>query len=304
MSDWRLETPIAFFIFNRPETTARVFAEIARVKPPRLFVVADGPRSDWHGEAERCAAARAAVEDIDWECKVETLYSKRNLGCRERVSSGLDWVFEQTPEAIILEDDCLPHPSFFRFCAGLLAHYRGDTRIGMINGSNFQFGRTRGESSYYFSRSAHVWGWATWRRAWRFYDKTAVAWPTLRENGQLAQVFPSATDYRYWRKIFDRVHRGEIDTWDYQWSLALWGQSMLCIAPNVNLVSNIGFGKDATHTKIDGICSEMATKTMHFPLEHPAFVLPDSPADLFEMRHVFPTSPARRVLHKLRGLID
>jgi hypothetical protein len=302
----RIETPIAFFIFNRPETTARVFAEIARARPARLFVVADGPREGKVGEAERCAAARTVVENIDWGCKAETLYSETNLGCKERVSSGLDWVFERSPEAIILEDDCLPHPSFFPFCGELLERYRDDARIGMINGCNFQFGRGReksNDSSYYFSRCPHIWGWASWRRAWRFYDKNATLWPILRESGALAQFFPGESDYRYWRKAFDRVYNGEIDTWDYQLCLALWRQNMLSVAPSVNLVSNIGFGKDATHTKIGGIHSEMSVEAMRFPLEHPASVLPDAAADLFEMRYVFPTAPIRRAFNRLRGLI-
>ncbi|MDR1162513.1 MAG: glycosyltransferase family 2 protein [Candidatus Accumulibacter sp.] len=300
---WRLKTPVAFFIFNRPETTARVFAEIARAKPSRLFVVADGPRTDRPGEAERCAEARAVVEKLDWECEVSTNYSESNLGCKERVSSGIDWVFEHAPEAIILEDDCLPHPSFFRFCDEMLECYRDDARVGMINGCNFQFGRAHVDASYHFSRCVHVWGWATWRRAWRFYDKNATAWPLLRQNDRLAHVFPRVSDYRHWKKIFDRVHRGEIDTWDYQWNLSLWSQSLLCVAPDVNLVSNIGFGKDATHTKIGGITSDMAVEAMRFPLEHPAFVLTDGDAELFEMRHVSPTSPVCRALCKLRGLI-
>jgi hypothetical protein len=305
----RLETPVAFFIFNRPETTARVFAEIRRAKPARLFVVADGPRKGRVGEAERCAAARAVAGNVDWECEVETLHSETNLGCKERVSSGIDWVFERTPEAILLEDDCLPHPSFFRFCGEMLERYRDDARIGIINGCNFQFGRGKKESgrsnapSYYFSRYARIWGWAAWRRTWRFYDKNAAAWPFLRASGRLAQFFPGESDYRHWRRAFDRVYRGEIDTWDYQLCLALWSQSMLCVVPSVNLVSNIGFGKDATHTKFGGIHAGMAVEALRFPLEHPAFVLPDSAADLFEMHCVFPTSPIRRALCRLRGLI-
>src|SRR6267142_406558 len=141
MSEWQLKTPITFIIFNRPDTTARVFAEIARAKPPKLLIVADGPRVDRMGEAERCAQTRAVVERIDWNCEVLTNYSSVNLGCRNRVASGIDWVFEQVEESIILEDDCVPHPTFFRFCEELLERYRDDERVSQIGGANFQLGR-------------------------------------------------------------------------------------------------------------------------------------------------------------------
>jgi hypothetical protein len=164
MIQWHVNTPIAFFIFNRPDTTARVFEAIRQAQPSKLLVVADGPRSTRPGEAEKCAATRAIIDQVDWECEVLTNYSDVNLGCRHRVSSGLDWVFEQVEEAIILEDDCLPHPTFFRFCEELLEWYRHDHRIVAISGDNFQNGHQSGEFSYYFSRYVHIWGWATWRR--------------------------------------------------------------------------------------------------------------------------------------------
>src|SRR5512139_3287315 len=176
MSDWQLKTPVAFIIFNRPDTAERVFAEIAKARPPKLLVVADGPRANRSGEAEKCAATRAIIDRVDWDCEVLTNFSDTNLGCKNRVSSGIDWVFEQVPEAIILEDDCLPHPTFFRFCEELLERYRDDERIGMISGDNFQLGQKRTDASYYFSRYNHIWGWASWRRAWRHYDREASAW--------------------------------------------------------------------------------------------------------------------------------
>lgn len=161
MYDFQLKTPVAFLIFNRPDTTRRVFAEIAKARPPKLLVVADGPRADHPDDVEKCAAVRAIIDGIDWDCKVLTNYSDINLGCKRRVSSGLDWVFDTVEEAIILEDDCLPHPAFFRFCEEMLNKYRDDKRIAMISGDNFQFGRKRTEYSYYFSRYPHIWGWAS-----------------------------------------------------------------------------------------------------------------------------------------------
>ena len=183
MTNWKLETPVAFLVFNRPHTTDKVFSEIAAANPRKLLIVADGPRPDQPGEAERCVAVRAIVDRVDWDCEVLTNYSDINLGCKARISSGLDWVFDTVEEAIVLEDDCLPHPSFFRFCEELLVKYRDDERIAQIGGVNFQSGRRRTNYSYYFSRYAHIWGWATWRRAWRHYDVALKAWPLIRDGG-------------------------------------------------------------------------------------------------------------------------
>jgi hypothetical protein len=171
MSDFKLTTPVAFFIFNRPDTTEQVFSEIVRVKPHKLLVIADGPRSERQGEAEKCSQARSIIDRVNWDCEILTNFSEINLGCKVRVSSGIDWVFEHVEEAIILEDDCLPDPTFFRYCQVMLDHYRNDQRIGMISGDNFQNGIKRNMDSYYFSRYVHIWGWATWRNRWQnYYD--------------------------------------------------------------------------------------------------------------------------------------
>ena len=243
MADWQLTTPVAFLIFNRPHFTERVFAAIAAAKPPKLLVVADGPRPDRQGEAEQCDATRHIIERVDWDCQVLTNYSNAHLGCKRRVSSGLDWVFGTVDEAIILEDDCLPHPSFFRFCQELLQRYRDDERIAQIGGVNFQRGRRRTDYSYYFSRYAHIWGWASWRRAWRHYDVALKAWPLIRNGSWLGDMLGNPKEVRYWQDIFQAVFDEKIDTWDYQWLFASWLQNALTVLPSVNLVSNIGFGE-------------------------------------------------------------
>ncbi|WP_018076475.1 glycosyltransferase family A protein [Thiobacillus denitrificans] len=302
MANWQLKTPVAFIIFNRPETTERVFAEIAKVKPPKLLVVADGPRPDRPGELEKCAATREVIKRVDWECEVLTNFSDVNLGCRNRPASGIDWVFEQVPEAIILEDDCLPHPSFFRFCEELLERYRDDERIGLISGDNFQFGRKRGEASYYFSRYNHIWGWASWRRAWRHYDRDASLWPAFRDGGWLDALVNTHSERRHWAKAFDAVFEDQLDAWDYQWTLALWSQGMVSALPNVNLISNIGFGADATHTHKVSVYADMPVEPIEFPLRHPKIVLPHPEADTFTGRRSFSTSVAGMVLQELRNI--
>jgi hypothetical protein len=295
-----LETPVAFLIFNRPDTTAKVFAEIARAKPRRLLVIADGARSE--NEAIKCAAARSIIERVDWDCEVSTNFSEVNLGCKHRVASGLNWVFENCEEAIILEDDCLPHPSFFRYCAELLNTYRHDERITGIGGSNFQAGNQRGAHSYYFSRYAHIWGWASWRRAWQHYDLEMSQWPVLREGKWLQKVLGDKAAAKHWRNSLDKCFAGEIDTWDLQWFLCCQQQSGLTVLPNINLISNIGFGAEATHTKTDiyGV-SEMAMDAMTFPLSHPTQIIPDEQADQFTFKNLFAKETDQSSVYRKMG---
>ena len=303
MSDWQLKTPVAFFVFNRPDTTERVFEEIRKAKPPVLLVVADGPRSDRPDEAKRCEAVRAIIERVDWECEVLKNYSDVNLGCKQRVSSGLDWVFQNVEQAIILEDDCLPHPTFFRFCEELLEKYRDDERIMAISGDNFQFGRKRTEYSYYFSRYNHCWGWASWSRAWRHYDITMSLWPQIREGDWLKDMLCNPEAVKYWKKIFEITYKGRINSWAYRWTFACWIQGGLSILPNVNLASNIGFGEEATHTMSKSRLANMPVEVMTFPLQHPPYMIRDTLADEFTQKNHFgPPNLIARAKSKARTL--
>lgn len=281
MPEYSVHTPVALLIFNRPDTTERVFAEIARARPSKLLVVADGPRDSRPGEAELCRQARAIIDRVDWECEVLTEFADRNMGCKLRVSSGIDWIFTQVEEAIILEDDCLPNPSFFRYCDEMLERYRDNERVGMVSGGNLQFGRQRGSGSYYFSKYTHIWGWATWRRAWKHYDRDITLWPEFRDQGLLEQMFQTAGEQAYWRNSFQWVYEGSLDTWDVSWTFAALTHGMLQVVPNVNLISNIGFGTNATHTHIVGVHANMPTEAITFPLTHPTFVLPNIEADRY-----------------------
>lgn len=273
-----MDTAVAFFIFNRPEHASRVFAEIAKARPRTLLVVADGPRAGRAGEAELCARAREVLAQVDWDCRLLTNLAPNNLGCGARVSSGLDWVFAQVEEAIILEDDCLPHPEFFPFCEALLARYRSEERVMMISGVNVQPG-PRNEASYYFGRFCGCWGWATWRRAWRHYDFAMTAYPDFVAQGRIGGILPDAATQRRWLAIFDRVRAGKIDTWDYQWVFAVWARDGVSAMPNVNLVSNIGFGRGATHTTNPrGAFANLPTAALG-TLRHPAVIAPDAAAD-------------------------
>lgn len=281
-----MKPSIAFLIFNRPSHTRQVLQEIAKYKPSRLLVVADGPRS--LEEQHLCKASRSVIDRVDWDCEVLTDYSEVNLGCRRRVSSGLTWVFQQCEEAIVLEDDCTPNLSFFQYCAEMLRKYREDERVMMIGGSNFQFGRQRGPYSYYFSRYTPVWGWASWRRAWQAYDVDMTLWPLMRGTSWLLDILGDRSAAVYWRAIFDRAFAGGIDTWDYQWTFACWVQNGLVAVPNTNLVSNIGFGEGATHTTAaTSMFANLSTTEMPFPLQHPPHMVRDREADMFTYQQNF-----------------
>ena len=268
-------------------------------------MVADGPRADRPDDIEKCKAARAVIEGVDWDCEVLTNYSDLNLGCKKRVSSGLDWVFEIVEEAIILEDDCLPHPSFFRFCQGLLDYYRNDKRIMAISGDNFQLGRKRTEYSYYFSRYNHIWGWATWRRAWQYYDVKMKLWQEVRDGNWLESILGETQAMKYWRKIFQTAYDNKVDTWDYPWTFACWIQNGLTILPNQNLVSNIGFGEGATHTVNSvHLLANIPVKAMIFPLKHPPFIMRDTIFDSFSQKNIFQRNRIVTVREKLRNKLQ
>jgi len=268
-----VKTPVALIIFNRPDCTARVLEVIASIKPEKLLVIADGPRSGRPEEAEKCKATRSVIDQVDWDCQVLTNYSEVNLGCGLRPATGLDWVFSNVPEAIILEDDCLPHPSFFPFCEELLDRYRDDERVMMIGGVNFLGEWKTSHQSYYHSYFGGSWGWASWSRAWRHFDYQMKLWPMVQEAKILEHMFPEPVHLQYWKETFQKVYDSQDnDVWDYQWLLACWINSGYRIFPEVNLVSNIGFRDDATHTFGDGPLANMPTAKIEFPLRHPPFV--------------------------------
>lgn len=281
------ETPIAFILYNRPDLTRRVFSEIALMRPRRLYLIADGPKREQ--DIGKCLEARRIVEQIDWDCQCFTNFSAINLGCRNRVSSGLDWVFDNEERAIIIEDDCLPDPSFFGYCEALLDRYAEDERIMHIAGGNFLFESNAIRDSYYFSRYSFVWGWATWRRAWNHYDVDMASWPVATESGWLESYFEDPIERDYWCGILDRTWRGEIDTWDFQWYYSCWVRQGLSIAPATNLISNLGFRPDATHTNtaLENVrLANMAIGPLG-QLRHPQSVSRDMAADQISFRNFY-----------------
>lgn len=282
-----LSNAVLFLIFNRPDTTAKVFEAIRRARPPRLYVAADGARDGKQGEIDRVESARSIATAIDWPCELKTLFRDKNLGCKSAVGEAITWFFEHEEQGIILEDDCLPHADFFRFTEVVLDRYRDDERVSVVTGDNFQNGMHRGSASYYFSKYNHCWGWASWRRAWRHYQSDMPFWPEWSQSADWRDKMPDPVERRYWAKIFRRVHAGEIDTWDYPWTASLWFRGGLTATPNVNLVSNIGFGPGSTHTaSAESPLSAMAIGAIG-ELRHPMAVEQDVQADRYTFDHAF-----------------
>ena len=277
--------PILFLIFNRPDTTKIVFDAIRKIQPTKLYVAADGYRENKKGEKEACELTRSIIETVDWKCEVKKLYRDKNFGCKKAISSAVDWFFENEEEGIILEDDCLPDLSFFNFCEQMLEYYRNVDRIMHIAGINFQFGRKRGAGSYYFSRNSHVWGWASWRRAWKYYDVTMRSFPEFKKRKKIHQIVNWWPERSFILNKLEKTYRGEIDTWDYQWNFAMWEQNGLAIIPNQNLISNIGFDKKATHTTDNSKFSKMGTSSID-EIIHPSIIEVNVEADDFSFRAV------------------
>jgi len=274
--------------------------QIREAAPAELFVGADGPRADHPEDARHCKQAREVATRVDWNCKVHTLFRDENLGCKRAVSSAITWFFEHVEAGVILEDDCVPHPTFFPFCAQLLDRYKHDERIMTISGNNFQPSAREYEASYYFSAYMHCWGWATWRRAWKHYDGEIPAWEKLRNTIWLKRWLGGEAERKYWTDIFDGVYQGESDSWAYPFTFACWREHGLNALPSVNLVSNIGFGKNSTHTRnSENEVAHMPTEPISFPLEHPNTVVRNYEADQFTSKHHFLPSWKGRLLSKM-----
>jgi len=244
-----IESPVALFIYNRPELTREMFKRVASARPHRLLIVADGAKNEQ--DDRLCSESREMVSEIRWNCDVDTLYADVNMGCGARISSGLDWVFSHVDEAIILEDDCIPHETFFSFCSELLDRYRDEPEVMCINGTNFQSGIRRTPFSYHFSRYCSSWGWATWARAWRLYDYRLNSWPEFAASDDFSELFEYKKEELFWRNLLDKMYLTpeDVNTWDHQWNYCCWKNGGLAIEPEINMVENRGFGsEDSTHT--------------------------------------------------------
>lgn len=285
-----MDTPVLFLIYNRPDTTKKVFEAIKKARPKNLFIAADGPKAEDQLDKSRCDKTRKVIEDIDWKCKTQTLYRDTNLGCKYAVSSSIDWFFKNVDRGIILEDDCLPDQSFFQYCEELLNKYSDNSEIMHISGNNFQQKnkKIKYNGDYYFSLVPHIWGWATWRRAWALYDRDMNKWPEIKKNNFLQNLFNNKAIAYRWENLFQQYWEHKIDSWDGQWAFACFTNHGLCINPKYNLISNIGFNEEATHTKYkQHEYANMTSTNISTPLIHPDSFEINNQADNYTYKNVF-----------------
>ena len=300
-------TPVLFLVFNRMDTTKSVFNAIRQAKPSKLYIASDGARKHKLNEINEVESIRHYVlSHIDWDCDIKTLFRETNLGCKRAVSEAITWFFESESKGIILEDDCLPNQSFFRFCEEMLNYYKDDMRIWHISGNNFQWGNKRGEGDYYFSNYTHIWGWATWADRWQHYDVDMKNFEDFKRQQIIMSIFENEKEQRFWLDAFNITKTNKISAWDYQWSYCAFINNGLSILPNKNLVKNIGFGNQATHTHDENSkFSNIETVDIDFPIKHPDFLVIDKAADRMTAKEQFAKKNFKeRILNKVRKILN
>ncbi len=283
-----METPILVLLFNRPIETGRLIKELEKIKPQKLYINQDGPRINSIEDKILCKKVKNITLNLKWKCEVQVNENKINKGCRKSVSEGLEWFFNKEEKGIILEDDCMPAKSFFNFSEKMLKKYKNNEKIYTISGSNFQKDKKIGNADYYFSKYAHCWGWSTWRRAWKNYDSNMSFWDEWKKTLHWKNLHSNSLEQKYWQDIFDRVHNKKIDSWAYVWLASIWFKNGISIIPNKNLIINIGFNKNATHTNINHD-TEYENKFDEFKKEinDPKKIEVDQNADLFVFNNHF-----------------
>lgn len=300
----RLNTPILFIVFNRFELTKSVFEEIKFAKPAKLYIAADGHRSQVTNESKITNEIQQyLLNNINWDCQVFTKFNKENLGCRDAVSSAITWFFENEEMGIILEDDCLPSKSFFKFCEHSLLRYKNDLRIWHIAGNSLiptKLNQKMSES-YYFSSFNHIWGWATWANRWKFYDVNLL---NIQNKDFLKKHFKYNRHQKYWSIVFDKIKAKKIDTWDYQWTFTCWYNDGLSVVPMKNLITNIGFGIDATHTQNANSNLDNLKKYEIEKINDPIEIKRNNKFDKYILNNIFIPPIYTKIFNKLKRLFN
>lgn len=301
-----LNTAVLFLVFNRLDTTKQVFEAIRQAKPPRLYIAADGARENREGENTKVKAVREYImSNIDWECEMHTLLREQNFGCKYAVSSAISWFFENEEMGIILEDDCLPSQSFFWFCEELLERYKNDIRVWHIGGaSTIPADMLLNNDSYYFSKFNHIWGWASWANRWKSYDVNIGLYLDFKKNNLIKNITENKILQEFWLNNFTSVSQKKIDTWDYQWYFATWVNSGISIIPTKNLISNIGFGHEATHTSDENNkLSKIKTNEIDLPLTHPNILMPNIIYDEYNAKYLFELNIIKYLSSKIKKIL-
>ena len=301
-----MKIPVVVIIFNRPDKTKILYESLKKYKPSKLFIISDGPRKKLINENEKVAQSRKVFEKIDWECEVLFNISETNLGCRERIISGLNWVFNREEKAIILEDDCIPTEDFFVFMEIILKKYQNNKKISSVCGTNFLSDLYEIKDSYLYSKYCNVWGWGTWKDRWFEIDSQLKSLDKIKKNKFLKKYLGSYRAYFYWHWLLDKVREKKIDSWAYIWNFTNFINEKICIIPSTNLLTNIGIGKDSSNTRTlpyKYINAQESIKKINFPLKYPSNFLLDSKHDLIVEDTIFSKSIYNRFLWIIKKFI-
>jgi hypothetical protein len=288
-------TPIVLICFNRPLETKKVFNKIKFIKPKKLFLIMDGPRRGSNNDIVNCFLVKNIITQISWKCRVYKNFSKKNLGLKNRIVTGLDWVFSKTNSAIILEDDCLPSNNFFKFCEELLIYYKKNNLVKFITGNNFQKSMLNIKADYYFSKYSHIWGWATWKDTWKLYCDNNKMWDKYLRSKEFYRICPNFSEIKYWRSMFSKVKNGSLKSWSIYLLFTLWKNGGMTATPNINLVKNLGFNNRATNTKNSQIRYNKKIQSFKKKLKHPKEIFYNSSADTYVFENIYNQSLKRKI---------
>ncbi len=284
---------VLFIIFNRPEQAFRVFNAIRRAKPKRIYIAADAPRKSVESDAMLCASCRSVIELVDWDCEVKTLFPEENLGSHTAIPNAIDWFFRHEEQGMVLEDDCLPNSGYFYFCDMLLDRYKNNSKVWWINGSNLGMNAGARKADYGFTMYPISWGWASWRRAWRKFDRGMGSYKGSASVKELSYLSGKPYIYKlYWMSVFRYAKK--IPNWDYRWIYTCWRHEVISCVPSVNLISNIGFGGDATHpTKNNDPLANIQLVEFNECIKHPSVVRRSSEIDSYFDQNLYEIGPIR-----------
>lgn len=276
--------PILVVAFNRPDQLFRVLQVVKEIKPESIYISIDGPRENNPKDIEKVRIVKDLINSIEFCKVVRTKISDVNLGSQKSVSQAVTWFLNEVGEGIILEDDCLPDPSFFKFCGEMLEKYRNCTNIMQISGFNLLSGKHLSKYDYYFSNFGWSWGWATWKRAWDKFDLEMRGWGLFKQLGfhNSFPFYPERID------TFNAIAGGKGKMWDFMWAYSIAINSGLSIVPTFSLIKNIGFTRDATHpvSSKRARLFDVPVKPITLPLNHPDFFYPDITYDKKLIKYV------------------
>jgi hypothetical protein len=294
--------PVLLIVFNRPDTTQKVFDAIKKAKPKIIYIAADAPRNGNIEDEKTCALVKEIVKQVDWDCETHFRFAEVNQGCGPGPYNAISWAFENEDRLIILEDDCVPAQPFFNYCEELLEQYQDDTRIWMISGNQYNEEFVKTPHSYFFSRYGHSWGWATWKRCWKAMDMTMVKYPLIIEQNLYKAAFRTNKEADFFQKKIDKIYHDKTmlsHIWDFQFGFAITSNGGLSIVPKKNLVTNIGYW--GTHSETKNRFHDRPVDENFKIISHPDFILCDVNYDAYHFKHHWnrKTPLLKRIIRKM-----